>query len=100
LTTPKSAAAYERLESEVWKIISVAVLGSFITNLDGTIVKVSLSRLSAELGAPVSTIQWVTSGYLLALTVVLPINGWLVDRIGAKALYIWCFCAFTLTSAL
>lgn len=96
---PKSPAVEEPLAAGVWKVVAVAVLGSFITNLDGTIVNVSLSSLSTELGAPLSTIQWVTSGYLLALTIVLPMNGWLVDRIGAKALYIWCFCAFTLTSA-
>jgi EmrB/QacA subfamily drug resistance transporter len=52
------------------------------------------------LNSSLSTIQWVTSGYLLALTLVLPLNGWLVDRIGAKALYLWCFSAFTLCSAL
>jgi EmrB/QacA subfamily drug resistance transporter len=40
----------------------------------------------------------VTSGYLLALALTLPLNSWLVDRIGAKALYLWCFSAFTLTS--
>jgi len=45
-------------------------------------------------------IQWVTSGYLLALTLVLPLNSWLVNRIGAKALYLWCFSAFTGSSAL
>jgi MFS family permease len=42
----------------------------------------------------------VTSGYLLALALILPLNGWLVDRIGAKALYLGCFTAFTLSSAL
>jgi MFS family permease len=47
-----------------------------------------------------STIQWVTSGYLLALAVMLPLNGWLVERIGAKALYLWCFAAFMLSSTL
>ena len=100
MTMPKSPAVDAPLAAGVWKVVAVAVLGSFITNLDGTIVNVSLASLSTELGATLSTIQWVTSGYLLALTIVLPINGWLVDRIGAKALYIWCFCAFTLTSSL
>ena len=33
-----------------------------------------------------ATIQWVTSGYLLALALMLPLNGWLVERIGAKSL--------------
>ena len=71
-----------------------------LSQLDATIVNVSLSSLATDLHANLSTIQWVTSGYLLALTLVLPLNGWLVDRIGAKALYLWCFSAFTLTSAL
>jgi hypothetical protein len=51
-------------------------------------VNVSLLSLAAELHASLSTIQWVTSGYLLALAVMLPLTGWLVDRIGAKALYL------------
>jgi len=39
-------------------------------------------------------IQWVTSGYLLALTLVLPLNGWLVARIGARAVDLCYFSAF------
>jgi EmrB/QacA subfamily drug resistance transporter len=78
----------------------VALFGSLLAQLDATIVNVSLSTLAADLGSTLSTIQWVTSGYLLALTLILPLNGWLVDRIGAKALYLWCFSAFTLSSAL
>lgn len=95
-----AASAADRLPAGVWKIVVVAILGSFLSQLDATIVNVSLSSLSRELAAPLSTIQWVTSGYLLALTLILPINGWLVNRIGAKAVYLWCFAAFTVTSAL
>lgn len=89
-----------RLDPSIWKVSAVATLGSLLSQLDATIVNVSLSSLATDLHASLSTIQWVTSGYLLALTLVLPLNGWLVDRIGAKALYLWCFSAFTLTSAL
>ena len=88
------------LDPSIWKITSVAVLGSFLSQLDATVVNVSLSSLASELHSSLATIQWVTSGYLLALTLMLPLNGWLVDRIGAKALYLWCFSAFTLSSAL
>lgn len=84
----------------LWKISSVAILGSFLAQMDATIVNVSLSGLALELHAPLSTIQWVTSGYLLALALTLPLSGWLVDRIGARAVYLWCFSTFTLTSAL
>ena len=90
----------DRLDPAIWKIISVAVLGSFLSQLDATIVNVSLSSLAVELHSSLSSIQWVTSGYLLALTLVLPLNGWLVDRVGAKALYLWCFSTFTLSSAM
>ncbi|HWN78979.1 MAG TPA: MFS transporter, partial [Bradyrhizobium sp.] len=74
--------------------------GAFMTQLSTTMVNVSLLSLAAELHASLSTIQWVTSGYLLALAVMLPLTGWLVDRIGAKALYLWSFAAFTLSSTL
>ncbi|AIO38523.1 disulfide bond formation protein DsbA [Burkholderia latens] len=97
---PTRSSAASRLDPSIWKVSAVATLGSLLSQLDATIVNVSLSSLATDLHASLSTIQWVTSGYLLALTLVLPLNGWLVDRIGAKALYLWCFSAFTLTSAL
>jgi EmrB/QacA subfamily drug resistance transporter len=90
----------ERLNPGIWKVTSVAVLGSFLSQIDATVVNVSLSSLAVELHSSLSAIQWVTSGYLLALALMLPLNGWMVDRIGAKALYLWCFSAFTLSSAL
>ncbi len=90
----------DRLDPAIWKISSVVVLGSFLSQLDATVVNVSLSSLAVTFHSSLSAIQWVTSGYLLALALVLPLNGWLVDRIGAKALYLWCFSAFTLSSAL
>jgi EmrB/QacA subfamily drug resistance transporter len=84
----------------VWKITIVAVLGSFLSQLDATVVNVSLSSLAVDLHSSLPAIQWVTSGYLLALALMLPLNGWLVERIGAKSLYLWCFSTFTLSSAL
>jgi EmrB/QacA subfamily drug resistance transporter len=90
----------DRLDPLIWKIGSVAVLGSFLSQLDATVVNVSLSSLAVTFHSSLSAIQWVTSGYLLALALMLPLSGWMVDRIGAKALYLWCFSAFTLSSTL
>lgn len=90
----------DRLDPAVWKIAAVALFGGLLAQLDATIVNVSLSNLAGDLHASLATIQWVTSGYLLALTLVIPLNGWLVDRIGAKTLYLGCFAGFTLSSAL
>jgi EmrB/QacA subfamily drug resistance transporter len=97
---PKNSSDTVRLDPLVWKITSVAVLGSFLAQLDATIVNVSLSSLAVDLHSSLTAIQWVTSGYLLALALMLPLNGWLVERIGAKSLYLWCFSVFTLSSAL
>src|ERR1700735_454610 len=97
---PGGGGEADRLDPGIWKTVAVTVAGAFMTQLSTTMVNVSLSSLGTELHASLSTIQWVTSGYLLALALILPLNGWLVDRIGAKSLYLWCFSAFTLSSAL
>jgi EmrB/QacA subfamily drug resistance transporter len=97
---PKVSSESEGLDPLVWKITIVAVLGSFLSQLDATVVNVSLSSLAVDLHSSLPAIQWVTSGYLLALALMLPLNGWLVERIGAKSLYLWCFSTFTLSSAL
>ncbi|MBV8211731.1 MAG: DHA2 family efflux MFS transporter permease subunit [Verrucomicrobia bacterium] len=90
----------DQLNPRVWRIVWVAVLGSLLSQLDATVVNVSLSSLAAELQTSLPVIQWVTSGYLMALALMLPLSGWLVERIGAKRLYLLCFSGFTLTSAL
>src|SRR6202790_1802616 len=97
---PKNSSDTVRLDPLVWKITSVAVLGSFLAQLDATVVNVSLSSLAVDLHSSLTAIQWVTSGYLLALALMLPLNGGLVERMGAKSLYLWCFSVFTLSSAL
>jgi len=88
----------DRLDPGIWKVSAVVLLGPFMTNLDSTVVNVSLSTLARELHASLSSIQWVVSGYLLALALMLPMSGWLVDRIGAKRVYLGCFTAFTIAS--
>jgi EmrB/QacA subfamily drug resistance transporter len=97
---PRASSEPSGLDPLVWKITTVAVLGSFLAQLDATVVNVSLSSLAVDLHSSLTAIHWVTSGYLLALALMLPLNGWLVERIGAKSLYLWCFSAFTLSSAL
>jgi len=97
---PEDADHFAPLNPGVWKAVSVAVLGSFLSQLDATVVNVSLGSLAVELHSSLQAIQWVTSGYLLALALMLPLNGWLVERIGTKRLYLICFSSFTLSSVL
>jgi hypothetical protein len=74
----------------VWRVAAVALLGPFMSQMDSTVVNVSLSTIRGELHASIAAAQWILSGYLLALALMLPVNGWLVDRVGARRLYLGC----------
>ncbi|MCM0084321.1 DHA2 family efflux MFS transporter permease subunit [Geomonas sp. Red32] len=90
----------EKLDPKAWQTIAVVILAPFMTQMDATIVNVSLSSIGENLHAPISSAQWIISGYLLALALMLPLNGWLVDRFGTKRLYLFCFSSFTAASFL
>jgi EmrB/QacA subfamily drug resistance transporter len=94
------SAPSDKLSAEAWKVIGVAILAPFMTLMDSTIVNVSLSSIKDDLHASISLSQWIISGYLLALALVLPLNAWLVDLLGAKRLYLLCFFSFTAASGL
>jgi MFS family permease len=64
----------------------VVILGAFMTILDTTIVNVAIDRRSREFDTTLSTIQWVSTGYMLALATVIPLTGWAADRFGTKRL--------------
>ena len=65
-----------------------------------TIVNVALDTLSHDLQAPLGTIQWVSTGYLLSLATVLPLSGWVTERFGSKRTWIAAIAMFAIGSAL
>ena len=62
----------------------MVVLGTIMSILDTTIVNVALESLARDLNAPLSTIQWVATGYLLSLASVIPLTGWAAERFGPR----------------
>jgi EmrB/QacA subfamily drug resistance transporter len=98
--TDNAVTPADGIDPKVWKVAAVVLIGPFMTQMDSTVVNVSLAAIRQELHAAIATSQWIVSGYLLALALMLPLNGWLVDRIGAKRLYLGCFSVFTLASLL
>jgi EmrB/QacA subfamily drug resistance transporter len=89
-----------RLDPYVRRVGLVTVLGSVMSVLDTTIVNVALDSLATDLHTTISTIQWVVTGYLLALAATVPISAWAARRIGIKRLYLLSLIVFTLGSAL
>src|SRR5579883_874690 len=88
------------IEPHVKRIATVIVLGSIMSILDTTIVNVALDSLSRDLHTPLNNIQWVVTGYLLALAAVIPLSGWAVRRFGAFRVYMQALVLFTAGSAL
>ena len=94
------ASAADRIEPYVWKIAGVVILGMTMSILDTTIVNVALDTLGHDLHTTIAQIQWVVTGYLLALAAVIPLTGWAARRFGAKRVYLASIGLFTLGSAL
>ena len=95
-----SAAASFTLTPEVRRTSTVVVLGSIMSILDTTIVAVALATLGRDFHVSVTTIQWVATGYLLALALVTPVTGWAVDRFGAKRIWMMSTALFIIGSSL
>ena len=89
-----------QIPPEVWRIAFVIVFGAFMAGLDTSLVNVGLNAIVHSLHGSLSSAQWVSSGYLIALAAALPVCGWLGRRIGAARLWCYSLAAFTLLSGL
>jgi len=83
-----------------WLVTMVFVAGLFMELLDTTVVYVALPALGRELGAGHAALEWVVTGYLLAIAVLIPASGWVGDRFGTKRIFILALALFTAGSAL
>ncbi len=88
-----------KIERHVWVISGVVIVGMIMSILDTTIVNVGLDTLSKDLHSPIAQVQWVVTGYLLALAAVIPMSGWAARRFGAKRVYLTSLVLFTAGSA-
>lgn len=98
MATPNAAPV--KLDRSVIMTGLVIVTGMIMVVLDTTIVNVALDSLSAELSASISSAQWVVTGYLLAVALVIPVTGWAMDRFGSKTTWIAAVSLFVVGSAL
>jgi EmrB/QacA subfamily drug resistance transporter len=88
------------LDRRTLVVAGVVILGMIMSVLDTTIVNVALDKLSQDLNSPLGTIQWVSTGYLLALAMVIPLAGWLSERFGSKRIWMVSVALFGVGSTL
>ena len=90
----------EGLDRGTLIVAGVVILGAVMSILDTTVVNVAIDHLAVAFHSSLTTIQWVITGYTLALAAVIPVTGWAADRFGTKRIYLWSLVLFTLGSVL
>src|SRR5476651_1849705 len=84
----------------VWLVLATVMIASFLGRLDGTIVNLALPKIIQDFGITISQASWISTAYIIANAIFVPIFGKLGDMIGRKPLYLAGIIGFTLTSAL
>jgi EmrB/QacA subfamily drug resistance transporter len=96
--TAATAPDPNKIDPKVLKDALVLIVGAMAVIFDTTIVSVALHTLAGDLHASVSTIQWVTTGYLLALGIAVPLSTWGLGRFGGKRLWMAALVVFLVGS--
>lgn len=99
VTVSVASGKTDRIGLRTWRLCWVIVLGAFASGLDSSIANVGLEAISRALESSLAITQWVSSGYLLALALSLPLAGWLARRYGTGRLWLVSLAAFTMASA-
>ena len=102
-TTTTAAEPGGEAPPKAFVLIGVLVISAFVMILNETILSVALRDLTVDLHVPTSTVQWLTSGFLLTMAVVIPTTGFLLERFTPRQVFLASlalFSAGTLLSAL
>ena len=97
-TPPDAAGPLVLTQRRIWLIFSALMAGMFLSSLDQTIVSTAMPTIVGDLGG-VSQMAWVTTAYLLATTIVMPIYGKFGDIWGRRGLFLFAIGLFTVASA-
>ncbi|GAA2452200.1 MDR family MFS transporter [Actinomadura vinacea] len=90
----------ERIDGPLARLIGVMMLGGFMALLDATIVNVGIGTLARHFDAPLDTIEWTATAYMLTLAAAIPVSGWAVDRYGGRSVWLAGLALFTAGSLL
>lgn len=95
-----SPGSRPKLPPEVVKVTTATIVGGIVVLFDSTIVAVGINTLAHDLDVSLDVIQWVSTAYLLALAIAVPLVGWLQRMIGSKRLWMIALCLFLIGSIL
>ena len=76
------------------RLLLLLVAAAFVVILNETIMSVALPTLMAEFAVTAATAQWLTTGFMLTMAVVIPFTGWLLTRLPLRAVFVLAMSAF------
>ena len=83
-----------------WLVTISIAFGSLMATIDSSIVNVALPNIRGELGASIQEITWISTAYMIAMVLVMPLTGFLGGFFGQKRVYLISMVLFVLGSAL
>jgi EmrB/QacA subfamily drug resistance transporter len=85
-------------ETRKWFTLAAVSFGLFMIMLDNTVVNVALPAIQSDLGAKLSGLQWVVTGYALTFAALMLIGGKVADAFGRRRIFVIGIAVFTLAS--
>ena len=76
-------------------VIAILLVAAFVVILNETALNVALTSVMTDLAVEERTVQWLTTGFLLTMAVVIPVTGWLLERIPTRTAFILAMSLFT-----
>lgn len=81
-------------------VIAILLVSTFVVFLNETIMSVAIPHLMKDLGVTASAAQWLTTAFLLTMAVVIPVTGFLLQRINTRPIFMIAMSIFTLGTLL
>lgn len=91
---PPSSPATQLTTKQLTGIITALALAAFLMILNETVLTVALPAIMADLQVTAAAGQWLTTGFLLTMSVVIPTTGFLLQRFSTRSLFIFALLSF------
>lgn len=81
-------------------IIAVLMIGAFITFLNNTLLNIALPTIMKDLSVEASTVQWLTTGFMLVNGIMIPTTAFLIQKFSVRRLFLTSMSLFTIGTIL
>ncbi|QSX30426.1 DHA2 family efflux MFS transporter permease subunit [Shewanella cyperi] len=97
---PQVEVGYERGGRRAWIAVAGGLIGAFMAILDIQITNASMKEIQGSLGATLEEGSWISTAYLVAEMIAIPLSGWLSTGLSVRRYLVWTTAAFIFASIL